>query len=1345
MALPRLNIAGDEARQAIDALRGYAYQIYASATAWLQITDDEILHLEIAEDFATSSDTELIATQTKATKKSLTINDDGVIAAIEAFFFLSKCNPARAVTIRYLTSSSIGAERNVTDRINGEPALRYWQKAAALADVSPLRELLGRSKLSSATRAMLQSFSDTDFRENFLKRIIWATEGPTLEGILDRLRDNVIQAGLDRDISQPVIAKCVDPVIARILAACTDPSRRSLSVGDLTALIDECTSIRVPIDQALQQQRILQTLIEKQGLSSDTSIRTPTRREIFKPISTPSASSSLASRSGLQEAVINRLSKSNVAWLYAGTGFGKTTLARLGATRIGGTWRAINVRNIDARELPEILYAAAQALSTARYSGIILDDVEHFEQTDVAEATQYLLESAANSTCLVIASSYNKPSEAALSAFGVDTNVALHVPELNEGDVREVVAHLAGDPDTWSRYVYLASGCGHPQLVQALSRNLANRGWPFDEIKNLNALLGQNTELLSVRRETRKRLVNSLDREELDLLTRLTVIPGKFDRDLVLKIGEGDPPIPNAGLAFDGLVGPWIDEAYEGVYQVSPLVSDLATTTVPEANRLQWQRVMALASTAGRSLDAGKMNAALLMSIAADERSVLMKIAVATIQLDGDELSKLGTSFFVLQGMSVDQSVFAADPYINVLLRLAQLLLLTHEDERDDIRIGQVWEKLLAEVNVPAETEGRAALELMVLSKALSTLRGNLSNPVRHLHRIYEITRSLPYEEIRDAYTVRKDGQETTSLGIMFLMQAQGLEKIANTLAAFEALDVLPADFRSSVLDSLNVEEMDADMYLSGPWLKEHHNNTIDAERHAEMYARIASLALGWDVKELAVAATKYQAVVLDEYGNAPGRARAVLESARDWAGPQDWDLLRAEAKILYRAKEYDDALPLYDELRKIDAVASVVEKAFMLREAAICAAETGDWALAARFFGEARDGALQSDLRSMTIMATGLLGDMAVANWQAGERAKFVECFHQGLLELSNIDVDEGLHARHCHALYRHALLWAQDKLTGNVKIKNDEKPQMLAGAISSPEPSPSIEDHRVSALSLAWYMLAAIEIQCGLPPKTRDELDVILNGKTLVAGENWLGGFTLDYYQRSFDSEEIVRTTRQIAVTGILARSAGQSGQRTDLEKPEYLEIRPLTEEENRATFNVFEVLLLGSAVTLLGHRRTEEVRRLFGIIRENYLDKVSKPFAMTVTATANSADNFEAILTSRIIEAATLAPRERLTPERLAHLQLLILQIPIGSVPSFGYIQLMHWFKDRWLEAIGEQGFLLNSPGLFARELKRLPLDDDRPLASAARIVALAINHISVQIPNEYRTLLANLIND
>ena len=68
----------------MDALGGYAYQIYESAIAWVSLEEKEILFLEVAEDFATVARGILRAYQVRRTTRKLTLNSKHVAAAIDS-------------------------------------------------------------------------------------------------------------------------------------------------------------------------------------------------------------------------------------------------------------------------------------------------------------------------------------------------------------------------------------------------------------------------------------------------------------------------------------------------------------------------------------------------------------------------------------------------------------------------------------------------------------------------------------------------------------------------------------------------------------------------------------------------------------------------------------------------------------------------------------------------------------------------------------------------------------------------------------------------------------------------------------------------------------------------------------------------------------------------------------------------------------------------------------------------------------------------------------------------------------------------------------------------------------
>jgi len=59
-------------RQALTAIRGYAYQLYATAIAWLNLCEDAQLLVEVAEDYAIAASNALQATQVRDNQSTQT-------------------------------------------------------------------------------------------------------------------------------------------------------------------------------------------------------------------------------------------------------------------------------------------------------------------------------------------------------------------------------------------------------------------------------------------------------------------------------------------------------------------------------------------------------------------------------------------------------------------------------------------------------------------------------------------------------------------------------------------------------------------------------------------------------------------------------------------------------------------------------------------------------------------------------------------------------------------------------------------------------------------------------------------------------------------------------------------------------------------------------------------------------------------------------------------------------------------------------------------------------------------------------------------------------------------------
>ena len=79
--------------------------------AWLDLTEDEILYLEGAEDFDKVSDGSATAVQVRNTQHKITLRSQEVNDAIKHYWKLRNNHPDMCVKFRFLTRSKIGKEK----------------------------------------------------------------------------------------------------------------------------------------------------------------------------------------------------------------------------------------------------------------------------------------------------------------------------------------------------------------------------------------------------------------------------------------------------------------------------------------------------------------------------------------------------------------------------------------------------------------------------------------------------------------------------------------------------------------------------------------------------------------------------------------------------------------------------------------------------------------------------------------------------------------------------------------------------------------------------------------------------------------------------------------------------------------------------------------------------------------------------------------------------------------------------------------------------------------------------------------------------------------------------------
>jgi hypothetical protein len=225
----KINVPPEEVeRQAGAALLGYGYQLYQTASAWLRLKPNELLHIEFAEDFAISDEGTLELTQVKNTKSTLSLRSKAVVALIRAVWGFQISNPGRSVFAALITTGRIGRERGLTFPGKAS-ALSYWRVAAReQADIEPLRAALLGLDLPEDLLAFLRSCTADEIRERILRPIRWLTSGPSQDEIERDLHDQLIHFGNAQGVGAQDSKNALNAIIVELLTCVRLPAASRL-------------------------------------------------------------------------------------------------------------------------------------------------------------------------------------------------------------------------------------------------------------------------------------------------------------------------------------------------------------------------------------------------------------------------------------------------------------------------------------------------------------------------------------------------------------------------------------------------------------------------------------------------------------------------------------------------------------------------------------------------------------------------------------------------------------------------------------------------------------------------------------------------------------------------------------------------------------------------------------------------------------------------------------------------------------------------------------------------------------------------------------------------------------
>lgn len=1064
---PRLDDpVGDSARQAVASLRGYAYQLYASGLAWLALPDGATLHLEVAEDYAVATREAMTGTQVRDTEASggLTLQSEWVRDAIESYVDLVTRNPSREVSFHYLTTSPIGLERRTSQRIGNRPALEYWRRAAAGAELAPLRKLIEALDLAEPVAAHIKSFSDEAFRTDFLQRMHWQCGAPGLADVRRDLEAGVIEyAASARRLSSQTAVSLTPAILEKVLLTTVTEGARTLRRADLLKLIDAAAMVAVPIDQ-----------LSAAFQARPDEVRS--RTTLLVPAGEVSIPALHAARAGLVASIDAARRVGGLAVVFGGTGLGKSLAARLVAAGDPALWSVADFRDLAPAETASRLARLHGELAASPVTHLILDDLNGMDDPAVRDALARLLATLRRRDATAVVTTYRTPAVTTLQSVAPDIADVVEVGYFTSEEVADLVTQAGGDRK-YADAIRRAAASGHPQLTMAIVLNLRAADWSRG---TLAKVLGGNleAELGSERRAARERIVGQLTDEAYALLLRTSLIRGSFDRALAIKLAYLDPAVPRGGVALDRLVGPWIEPFRRGRLRISPLIQNAADEMLSAEECRAVHRCVAEATMLRPDgLEPADASVAMHHALRSGETGLVVGFAQSVVTCGPDMTDALAPYLTELMFLRLDRPIFPQDGAASAMMRLAQLLALLPYGTAEQARA--CWTTLEAE---RLEMHGATLFEGLCLSKLLLHPRtGELFDDwFETILRFDRLCLADPQlGEANSSFHSRAGGKPHIT-GVLFAGQIRSIATVAGFRAILERLSREDSDTRERVLSSFRPGRGDISVLVNHGWLRESRTDAFDWEVAQREYAACFDLATGWGNTMLASRCAIAQAICIDENGGDPDRALDVLTEAELCIG-ESIALGRARAKILWRRMDHAAALPLLVAAAEAGGQ-DRIEQAYIARDAGISAAALGEWDAARGWFDRAQHAAAKtSAIPSVGAMAIGLLADTAHAAFKAGRPDIAIEKMRDALMALPSIDPNGTIQEAYCHRVVRHGLLWLYREITG-LELDGEET-FYRPGAASNPEPPEAIRSHPLVALDMSFYLLAEADEALAAP----------------------------------------------------------------------------------------------------------------------------------------------------------------------------------------------------------------------------------------------------------------------
>ena len=1132
-------LQADPKRQAHNQLRGYLYQIWHSADAWLDLDKDEILYLEGAEDFDRISGDTATAVQVKDTQHKITLRSPEVNDAINHYWELRTNNPNLNVKYRFLTRSQIGVEQG-SPFGEGKRGLRVWQRCSGdEADITKISEFLqAEAKISQEVADFLKKAEPQRIHEQLIEPIAWETESKPASFVEKSISDKLALHGHGYGLFPSEANKVVDSLLKEVWSVATQKENRELTRVRFLEIFGAQATHTISTQQWRHYQQMLAATTGAVGAgfiegSSDITIQSQS------PIQTaiPPLYRDVVLRTDLLASIQATLQSEGIAVLQGGAGRGKTTLANLTAKAINGSsWLWLNFTRKDSSQVVQLLQQLAVEISNQSSPvNIVLDDLDLRPQElrkyeEVLGVVVYrVLERGAK---LLITSQYKLPNNLS-RRLDMSQSVIIHVPDFTIAEIEQFAQQLECPADyieTWTKLTQVQT-IGHPRLVHARLARLREANWKQDLIESI---LQTPQELVEEREEARQLLLN-LPEDQREFLYRLSLMSTEFRKDYALNIGEIPTPISYPGDIFTQLVGPWIDPVGETYYTISPLLNKAVEQVWSEDKIKGLHAQIANAILKAKDLTTVEARAILFHSMLGQNKTGLIAVIQALITAPKDNWTELSQEFSLWMRVKTNppEELFPGEDFVNYLFRLLQYRIAVEVEPEFAPKILEIWDK---------ETKSHEPHQLYLLSRLMLAMQAliyyqvplSVKQMVGYLKELIDIKDSdKEIQGIYDNLTRQLEEYKTDKSNIFsilfnFIFARQPF--YAPCLSdLIDALDEFQPKIRALLLADFEDGSVNSRILIDSVWLAEAKLENPDWIRCLQIFDKVIERTLAWGYPHIAAASARGKAIIHDEYLHAPDTAHSVIQDilSKLESSPV---IEEEQAVVHFHQKHYKEALNIYERilpkwnppLEKLDI--GLLEG---YRRVAICAACLGDWAKAATFF---ENGAKIVQKIERTERYIGLYADAGFAQFKAGNMLDSIKLLNLALQKFETLPQDN-TNVKYFTLKKRlsHAIGWMARHERENYPSDFEEPP---VGFCSNPETDDKVLTLPNFPVGYSWLHLAKIEYNFGHGTTALEHALQITDREAYPALSYFLSFLEAQYDFRNKTFDNLPQRMHQLAV---------------------------------------------------------------------------------------------------------------------------------------------------------------------------------------------------------------------